>query len=325
MSKKVSCRILAATVAVAALSACAGAPTENTTAAPSFAAVTLTNCGEKIEVTTAPKRLITLNQGATEIALSLGLADRMAGTAYLDDQVSDNLRSDYDKVKVLSAKYPTKEEFLAATPDFAYASYSSAFTGKGVGERSELAGQKVGTYLSPFGCPKGTTTAESTFEAGWDEVKDVAAIFGVSDRAATLIANQKVQLGKLNAQAAGKGKKILWYDSGDKTPMFGAGEGGPQLVIDAVGATNIFAQEKDGWLDGSWEKVIADQPDVIVLADASWDTAKKKQEYLESDPTLSKLTAVANKKFIIVPFSHSTPGIHLVDGAQKVAEELSKK
>lgn len=248
----------------------------------------------------------------------------MAGTAYLDDQVSDQWSEAYESVPVLAKEYPTREKFLQAAPDFAYASYSSAFESKAVGTRSELKSDGITSFVSPFGCPDEKDRPEATFEAAWDEVEDVAAIFGVPDRGAQLIDEQKAALDKIEQTEAGKGLSVLWYDSGDKTPFVGTGGGGPQLVLDAVGATNVFADTKDkGWADGSWEKVLEVDPDVIVLADASWSTAKEKQKYLESDSVLSQLSAVKDKQFTTVPFAASTPGIRLVEGAQSVSDQFA--
>ncbi len=248
----------------------------------------------------------------------------MVGTAYLDDTISPSNADAYKKVAVLSQKYPTKEQFLATGPDFAYASYSTAFAEKNIGTRETIAKDSIGTYLSPFGCPKGTAKAEATFENVWSEVSDIAAIFGVTDRSEKLIESQKKQLDEVRQKSAGKEKKIFWFDSGDKTPFVGAGSGGPQLLIKAVGGTNIFEKLSGGWADGSWEDVVAAKPDVIVFAEASWDTAAKKQAYLEADPVLSQLDAVKNKRYVVIPFSATTPGVRLAEGASLLSDQLAK-
>ena len=146
----------------------------------------------------------------------------------------------------------------------------------------------------------------------------------MEERATTLVEEQKAKLAELKQQAAGKGRKVLWYDSGDKDVFAGTGGGGPQIILDAVGATNIFADLPKGWDNVAWEKVVEADPDVIVLADASWSTAADKQAHLESDPVLSQLRAVRNKAYVTIPFSESTPGIRLVDGATSVSEQLAK-
>lgn len=321
------------------LSGCVGAPSgtsattasSTSTASSSVAAsssaarfpVTLTNCDVEVTIESAPKAAVTLNQGATEVMLALGLEQQMAGTAYLDDEISPRWRTAYDSVPVLSgAEYPSKEKFLEVQPDFAYASYSSAFTDKNLGSREELGTEKISTYISPFGCPKDVASAPSTMEAAWGEATDIARIFGVEERAATLIKEQQDELATLKQQAAGQGRTVFWYDSGDDQAFAGVGGGGPQIILDAVGATNVFADIEGGWENVAWERVVEADPDVIVLAEASWSTAEQKKQHLESDPVLSQLRAVQNKAYITILFSESTPGIRLVDGAKNVAEQF---
>ena len=285
--------------------------------------VSVSSCDFTSELTEAPTKAVTLNQGATEVALALGVEDQMAGTAYLDDDVPEEWQSAYESIPVLADDYPDRETLLAVEPDFLYASYSSAFDDKVAGTREELAQDGIATYLSPFGCPEGVEKADPSFESVWDEVESVAAAFGVPTRAEELRAEQQGLLQELTEESPGEGFSIFWYDFGDKNPYAGAGEGGPQLIMDAIGATNIFADESGGWAEVSWERVLEADPDIIVLADASWSTAEDKLAEMESDSVLSNLKAVQNDAIITIPFSESTPGIRLVDGAVSVGEQLA--
>ncbi|BAU87790.1 ABC-type Fe3+-hydroxamate transport system, periplasmic component [Streptomyces laurentii] len=318
----------AALLLVGALSACTGAPAADKPAEAAGsgrrAPVSVSSCGVTTTVAAPPSRLVTLNQGATEVALALGLQNRMAGTAYLDDAVPAKWKAAYEAVPVLSKEYPAKEKLLAARPDFLYASYSSAFTDKVAGTRADLSSQGIESYLSPFGCADSKQVPPASFQAVWDELGDIAKVFGVEPRAAAIQKDQKQELSELAAKAAGKGLNVLWYDSGTKTPLVGAGHGGPQLVLDAVGAHNIFGTLPGGWKSVSWERVAAADPDAIVLADASWDTAQAKIDYLDHDPVLRKLSAVRNRAFVVVPFSESTPGVLLAGGAARVSAGLGK-
>lgn len=306
--------------AVLALNACAGAPEAESKSSSEGYPVTVENCDRTVTIDSKPERAVTMNQGATEVALALGVEDQMAGTAYMDDEVPERWSEAYNSIDVLSDEYPDKETLLKAEPDLVYASYSSAFGKDGVGPRDELADSGIASYLSPFGCDEAPETA--TFEDVWQEVTDVAEIFGVSQRADKIVDKQRKELNKLADDDAGHETTIFWYDSGDKTAFAGAGDGGPQLIMDAIGATNIFADESGGWADVSWEKVVKSDPDVIVVADADWSTAEDKIANLKKDPALQKMRAVRDEAFVTVPFSESTPGVRLVDGATHVAEQL---
>lgn len=313
-----------------ALAGCAGAPAAGGgssdpaagTTAASFP-VSIDNCGVEVTVEQAPASIVTLNQGATEQALGLGLADRMAGTAYLDDEVAPRYAADYARVPILAEEYPSVEQFLAAGPDLAISSYGSAFGDKGVGTREELAGRGIATYVDPLTCPDESGMRQPTFEAIWSSLGELGQLTGTSEEAADVIAQQEGLLARVEAGAAGEGLTVLWYDSGEDTPFVGAGGGGPALIMDAVGADNVFGDLEGGWADGSWETVLEADPDIIVLADAGWSSAEDKRAYLERDPVLKELTAVREGRFVTVPFSETTPGVRLVDGADHVAEQLA--
>lgn len=328
---------LLAPLAVAGLllSGCTGAPepadadpatgpgAQDASAAAVSHPLTLENCGAEVEVPARPAKVVTLNQGATEVVLALGLSDQLAGTAYLDDAVDERWQAAYESVPVLSKEYPTNEELLAAAPDFVYASYGSAFDAKVAGTQAELGERGVGSYLSEYGCPEAADRPEASFEAVWDELRDVATALGHPEKADELITEQTEQLAALEEEAPGAGLEVVWWDGGTKAPSVGAGDGGPALVMDAVGVENVFDGLAGSWADGSWEDVLEADPDAIVLVDAAWDPAADKAKFLASDPVLSQLRAVREESFVVVPFSASTPGVRLVDGAQVLADALA--
>lgn len=320
-------RLLPALLALPlALSACAGAPEpERREASGDGFPVEASSCGYTSTVTAPPERAVTMNQGATEVLLALGLQDRMAGTAYLDDSVPAKWKAAYDEVPVLSKEYPDHESLLAAEPDFVYGSYSSAFGDEAAGSQQELTGLGIGSFLSLFGCGENEPSAEVSFDAVWDEIETVAEVFGVPERAEVLEEQQERALDALAEQAPGKGLDVFWFDSGDKAAFAGTGEGGPQLILDAVGATNVFADVKGGWADVSWERVVKTDPDLIVLADASWSSAAEKIALLERDPVLRDLRAVRAKAYVVLPFSATTPGVRLADGAVDLGEQLAQR
>ncbi len=319
---RVSPRVLstaAASVAAAiALTACTTGSAESGTAT-----ISLENCGRTVTLDGPAERGVTLNQGATETALSIGAQDRMVGTAYLDDAIAPQWASAYAQVPALDEKdYPSREALLEAKPDLVTAAYSSTFDDKGVGSHESFDELGVATYVSPFGCKDKSTRPAVAWDSIGAEITDYGIMFGREDEAAAVVAQMRETLAGIESAAPAKGKSIFWYDSKTTTPYVGANAGGPQLIIDAVGGTNIFAGTDGSWADGSWETVLAANPDVIVLADASWDTAEEKKAYLRGDPALKDLKAVREDAFVVVPFSTTTPGPRTIEGASLVAGQL---
>src|SRR5690606_39272683 len=118
--------------------------------------------------------------------------------------------------------------------------YASAFGEEAAGSQKTLEELGIGSLLSVFGCPEGEPRAEVSFDSVWEEIAIVAEVFGVPDRAEALEKEQREQLDALEETAPGDGLDVFWFDSGDKAATAGGGDGGPQLILDAVGATNIF-------------------------------------------------------------------------------------
>lgn len=288
-------------------------------------AITVQNCGRTVSLSAPAKAAITLNQGATETALSIGAGEQLIGTAYLDDTIAPQWEQAYNKIPVLAKEFPDRETVITRKPDLLLASYGTAFDEKALGSQDELDALGIATYVSPFACNDKTKRAESSWDAIAGETSDNGVLFGRTDEADAVNERMRDELAAVEASAAGRGKSIFWYDSGTTTPYVGGGKGGPQLIIDAVGARNVFAGIDGNWADGDWESVVRADPDVIVLADASWDTAQAKRTYLENDPVLKNLKAVKAGSFVVLPFSTSTPGPRLIDGAVTVSEQLAKR
>ncbi len=91
----------------------------------------------------------------------------------------------------------------------------------------------------------------------------------------------------------------------------------------AAGLTNVFADVHDTWTSVGWESVIAANPSVIVLVDATWNTAASKIATLETNPATQGLDAVKNKRYIVLPFAATEAGIRNVEAASSTIDQLT--
>jgi len=325
-------RAAPAGVVLAALAACGGGPADDgaareaapaaTTTSGAFAPVTLDSCGTEVTVDSPPERVVAIKSTSIEMLLALGLADRLVGTAFADGPVPDEYAAAYDAVPVLSDKVPGQEALLAVQPDFVYAGWESNFSDDGAGERDALQDLGIGTYVSPAACKEPAYMPDPlTFDGVFDEIREIASVFGVQDRAEALIADQRAQLDAVTPPA--EETTALWYSSGTDTPYVGAGIGAPQMMMDAAGLTNIFADVHDTWTSAGWEQVVAADPDVIVLVDAAWNTAESKIAMLEANPATSRLTAVAGHRYLTVPFPAAEAGVRNAEAVVSLSQQLA--
>jgi iron complex transport system substrate-binding protein len=311
------------------LSGCAPAAERSAAAVPSVAAhnaaggpVTVDNCGTEVAFAKAPERVVTIKSTSTEMLLALGLGDRIVGSAASDGPLPKEFAA--DAPAVLAEKLPSQEAVLEAAPDLVYAGWESNFSTDGAGERESLQKLGINTYVSPAACKApGYKPDPLTFGKLFNEFKEVGRIFQAEKAAQDLVASQQEALAAVKPST--KGLTALWYSSGAAdSPYVGAGIGAPQMIMEAAGLKNIAADVKDTWTPLSWEIVAERNPDVIVLIDSSWSTAKKKISILENNPVTAKLDAVRQGRYLVLPFPASEAGVRNVAAAASLVDQLKK-
>ena len=302
------------------LAGCATAPATQPLAATTTP-VEIDNCGFEFTVGDAPQRIVTIKSTSTELLLALGLGDRIVGQTFADGPVPDSLPQ--VEVPVISAFAPSEEAVLELEPDFVFGGWESNFTADAAGDRAELADLGIGTYVSPAACKEaGYQPDPLTFDNVFSYIAEAGTVFGASGAADALITEQRAALADIVADDTGK--TALWWSSGDDTPYVGAGIGAPQLVLDTIGLTNIAADVDDTWTSYNWEAVIAANPDVIVLVDATWNTAESKKAALLANPATANLDAVKNERYLVLPFAAGEAGVRTVEAARDLADQLAK-
>ncbi|MFD8217938.1 ABC transporter substrate-binding protein [Streptomyces sp. NPDC059697] len=318
------------------LTACGGGSSADGSKSPkSTGAVSLDNCGRKVAITSAPKRAVSLNQGTTEIMLSLGLADRMAGTATWTDPVMKGLAKANGKVPRLADDAPSFEKVLDAEPDFVAASFASTLAKGGVAPREKFEELGVPTYLSPADCEgkdnsvdgDGVRTEPLTMDAVYGEVGDLAEVFGVEERGAKLVADLKARVAKATDGIDASDTTVLYWFANQEAPYMAGCCGAPGIITNALGAKNVFADTKQEWPQINWETVADRDPDVLVIGDLTRrsqtaETAAKKIQFLETNPATKNMDAVKNKRYVLLSGQAMNPTIRTVEGVEKVAAAL---
>ncbi|WP_327355765.1 ABC transporter substrate-binding protein [Streptomyces sp. NBC_01304] len=316
-------RALVATLALLTpLTACAGAPGGGDKPAAEAAGFpyTVNNCGVKTTFSAPPERAVTLNQHATEVLLELGLADRIAGTAYLDDKVLPKYAKDYEARPVLAAEYPSYEKLLAANPDFVYGGYASAFAASEGRSRAALAKSGIETRLNVENCAGGRAV---TMKDVYREVREAGSTFGVRARADRWVAGAEREVAATAEQLKGtKPLSVFVYDSGDKTAFTAGGKGIGNEIITRAGGRNVFADLDKSFGDASWENVVERAPEVIVIYDYGGTTVAQKKRRLLADPALADVPAIKNKRFAVLPLSDAVLGVRAPAATARLAAQL---
>ena len=298
--------------------------------------LTIENCGREVTVDAPPQRAVSLNQSSTEILLSLGLADRMVGTATWTDPVRSNLESENSTVPRLADNKPSLEVVLDTEPDFVSASFSGTLGPGGVADRDQFEQLGVPNYLSPTDCDgktddsvnsDGARTTPLEIDTVYREIRDLAAIFDVRDRGERFVAQLQDRFSQASGAVDASGVRLAYWFADTDTPYMAGCCGSSGIITDSVGADNIYADTTDEWPQVNWESVADRNPTALVLADLSrrsiaGDALGSKIEFLESNPVTSRLTAVEDKRYIVVNGADLNPSIRTIDGVEKVAAAL---
>ncbi|PCG87489.1 ABC transporter substrate-binding protein [Streptomyces sp. WZ.A104] len=297
--------------------------------------VTLKNCGRTVTVKAPPQRAVSVDQGSTEILLSLGLADRLAGSATWSDPVMKGLEKANARVERISENRPSSERVLDKEPDFLSASFASTLAKGGVAPREQFEKLGVPTYISPADCTgkdnsgggDGARTAPLTMDSVYTEVRELAQVFGVPERGDALVKKLQARVEKATEGIDASEASLLYWFSDSKAPYLAGCCGAPGVITKELGAKNVFDDTHDEWPQISWETVADRNPDVLVIGDLSRtmqtaESAEKKIEFLESNPVTKTMDAVKNRRYVLLSGQAMNPTIRTVEGLERVAAGL---
>lgn len=312
-------------------------------AAPAMAAtqypLTITNCGQSVTFEKAPTKIVAIGQGMTEVLFSLGLADKIAGTAVWVGPVLPHYAEVNSKIKRLADNDPSFESVVGEEPDLVAAEFEWHVGTQGsVGKREQFSGLGINTYVAPTDCVAKVNTDGGdgvrkelfTMELVYQEIGELAEIFDIKERGDALIAELKKREADAAASIAGAKDLpvVFWFSSKEVNgDAFIAGKNSaPAYILKALGARNVVTTEEEWPLVG-WETISQANPAVIVIATMdrrryAADDPQVKLDFLANDPVTSQLDAVKNKHFVLMDAQSMNPTIRTIDGIEVLAKGI---
>lgn len=280
--------------------------------------VNFSDGNKKYEVTftESPKRAVTTSHFMTEILLSLGLEDKMAGTCWADNDILPELREAYKKVPILSDRYPSKEVFYSVEPDFV-SGWHSSLNPKRLAGVEELVENGVNPYIIS------SLERGAKVEDVYEDYITLGKIFGVEDRAERIVNSLKKTVEKAK-QLKGDKKtvRVFAYDSGRGAPFVVAGTGLGNDIIAKAGGKNIFEDIQGNYATVSWESILERDPEVVVIVDYGNNEAQEKIDFLKGNEFTKELEAVKENKFVVVSLAEISPGPRIAKAIEHMAHEF---
>ena len=284
------------------------------------------SCGEKLHFDSAPKKVLILNGTGLPNLDALGVVDKLSlragdknfGTGQEDLQAKYNAIQAVASSEIETGGVKVSTEVVLENKVDLVIGYE-----EGV-DREALKKAGVQLYSPAAFCPN-----YSVKHATWDlidtEVNNLASIFGVQDKAASVIEKRKADVDALDAKGKAAGATgIALYITPGQSNFYAYGTSSMvQPIFEANGLKNSYEDNTTRVFDGSMEDILKRNPDWIVLL--SLDATKEQTlEAFKSFNGADRLKAVTNNQVVVLPFSLTDPPTTLsVKGATQLSQEIA--
>ena len=308
-----------ATLVTAAL-ALAGCAAPATTAPQSDGGsaypVTVTDCGEDVQITHRPERVLTVGTAAVELLDAAGASSAItARTAEFGAALPDTLTNPPSDDLILDPADPTTESIVGATPDLVFG--YGLFTADPA--QVKAAGIPVLTVQGECGHDASTATEAVDLGTITTDVRRLGTVFGTSTTADAAADDLDARVAA--ASRAATGESVAWvyhFSSEDPLSAYG-GAGMPAAVLTGAGLRNVYADQSDAYLTVSAESLLTAQPTWIVLTYGLYgETEQQAREKLLAEPGISDLDAVKAGRIVMVGADTSSPSPAAVSGLEQI-------
>ena len=276
-----------------------------------LAQTTVESCNRIVSFDAPPKRAISNDVNLTEMMLVLGLAERMVGYTGISGwkTLDEEMRANVKQLPELSSKYPTKEVIVGANADFFFAgwNYGMKVGGEVTPETLEPFGVKV--YELTESCTHIMKKGKASIDDMYADLLNLGSIFNVEDKAEKLVSDYKSELKSFKDNLeTGEPVRAFVYDSGEDTPFTAGLYAMPTALIEAAGGVNVMNGFEKSWGTVTWEEVVAQNPEVIIIVNYGSVTADQKRAFMMSNPAFANIEAVKNDRFVTLEYVEATPG-----------------
>ncbi len=295
---------------VALLGACApstptSAPIEPTPT-PKPEIIQLTDgLGREISLDQPAQKIVSLAPSNTEILYAVGAGSQVIGRDEFSDfpeaaQALANIGGGFGELNM--------ETIVALEPDLVLA---ADLTPPEQIEAIEKLGLTVYALPNPV-----------TLDGMYTNLKTVGELTGHSQEATQLVENLQNRVAAVETKVAQvKDRPLAFYEL-DSTDPDAPWTAGPNTFIDTLismaGGTNLGGAMQDAWTQVSVEELLVENPDMIILGDATWGGVTP--EDVQARASWSGLQAVqAGKIYVFDDNLVSRPGPRMVDGLEAFA------
>ncbi len=184
--------------------------------------VTVKSCDREVTFDAIPARAASNDVNLTEMMLVLGLTDRMVGYTGISgwNKLDETMRAGVAELPELSERYPSREVLIGADLDFWFAGWNYGMKVGGEVTPETLAPFGIAVYELTESCIHIMARDRIAVDDMFTDIRNLATIFGVPERAEALITGWQADLAEIAATIPqGDPLRVFVYDSGEDTPF----------------------------------------------------------------------------------------------------------
>lgn len=262
--------------------------------------------GTEITIEKEPERIVSTSTSDTEILFALGLGDKIYGVSDFDNYPEEAK----DKPKMGGVVEPNVEAILEQEPDL-------VVTGNSISEEAAQNIRDLGITLYQ--------TDPKNMEEVFDVIRETGLITNRQKEAEDVIEEMQSIIDHVKetvAEVAEEDKKKVYIEY---NPGWTVGKGEfMHELIELAGGINV-AGDTEGWIEVNEEKIIEENPDVIIYAADLVDeeTGKQLGELIKERDGWEEITAIEENQ--MVPIDEdimSRNGPRIVEALQQIAEGI---
>lgn len=237
--------------------------------------------GKELVFDKAPERIVSTSPSETEILFALGLGDKIVGVSDFDNYPEEAA----SKPKMGGITKPNEEAIIAANADLVIG---------GISMPDEVADKFRGLDMKVY------KTYPKKVEDVLSVILQIGAMTDTSAKAEELVAAMREDIRKVTEAAAtlkADEKKKVYIEFAPGWTV-GSGEFMDELITMA-GGVNI-ASELKGWNEINEEKIIQDNPDVILFAAdlVDFNTGKPLKDIIKNRSGWDQMKAIKEDRLI---------------------------
>ncbi len=294
---------------------------------PAFAfPVSVESCGRTLTFEAPPQRAVAHDQNISEIMFALELQPRLVGLTGITGwyKMTPAFEAAMGDIPELAPRNPTLENILSVEPDFFFAGWYYGMRPGGEVTPETLGAFGIPVYELSESCIHiDRDQPRASLDTLYRDVRAIGRIFGVDERAETLVAEFEGRVEAVRAAVAGREPvPVFLYDSGEDKPFTAGRYAMPTAIIEAAGGRNVMDDVETSWGTVAWEAVLEREPAFLVLVDygeGGWEAA---WSFLQAHPGASALAAVQEGRKLPLRYGHITPGPANVEAIEALARAL---